>query len=176
MSDHSTHSLDASHRIQEKYDFYILALTFTIVGFAIQTQPESFSLIGKIAELLSWLFLILSGITGIFRIEKQYELYQLAHHQYSRSQELVLFKQAQRKGVSEIEYVQAPPKKSILPVRDEVIEGLQEGIIDVNSRIGKRQFNSKILFYLQKSLFLLGLLSIMIARGIKPFLEILNSV
>ncbi|MFA5668804.1 MAG: hypothetical protein WC967_06145 [Balneolaceae bacterium] len=176
MKNNSTHSLDASQRIQEKYDFYFLALTFTIVGFAVQTQPNDAIIIARIAELMSWCLFIISGICGMFRIEQKYQMYFIDYSRHIKGEEIRLYKIAIIKGVSEIEYLQAPPKKSTLPVNEKVIAGLQQQMSDFNSLIEKDNLYSKALFYTQKYLFIGGLLSIMISRGIKSFLEIYTSL
>lgn len=171
MSKNSTHSLDASHRIQEKYDFYFLALTFTILGFTLQTKPDNLLLLSEVAELLSWLFLLTSGICGMFRIEKRYQLFATHYYKTEKGKEVKLLKEAQ---IKEIEYVQASSGKAILPVNDKVITGLRKKIAELNKRLEKDNLHSKMLFYLQKYLFLTGLLTMMISRGLKPFLKIIS--
>jgi NhaP-type Na+/H+ or K+/H+ antiporter len=58
------------HAVMEKYEFYFLALTFTLLGLSIQTVDfESYSNINTIIELLGWLLFGVSGVVGLSKIE-----------------------------------------------------------------------------------------------------------
>ena len=56
--------------VMEKYEFYFLALTFTILGASIQTADFSaYSKAGVVAEIVGWAALGLSGLVGLSKIE-----------------------------------------------------------------------------------------------------------
>ena len=61
-------NLEHSIQIQQKFEFYFLALVFTILGLSIQTAQLSFWLQG-ILEIAGWLLLLTSGLVGLSRME-----------------------------------------------------------------------------------------------------------
>ena len=54
--------------VQTKFDFYLLALTFTILGLAVQTATDVTELLCTLVELASWVLFLLSGIFGLYRL------------------------------------------------------------------------------------------------------------
>jgi hypothetical protein len=60
---------------QQKFDFYFLALVFTILGLTVQTS----TITGKYQcffEIASWIFLLVSGLAGLSRLAWQPVFYQ----------------------------------------------------------------------------------------------------
>ena len=55
-------------RIQQQFEFYLLALTFTLLGVAVQTAEFPDNLIADAAELFAWVVLLASGIVGLSRM------------------------------------------------------------------------------------------------------------
>jgi hypothetical protein len=62
-------SEEYSRQLQEKFEFYLLALVFTILGLAIQTAKFGASDLGDALELFGWVLLLVSCITGLSRME-----------------------------------------------------------------------------------------------------------
>lgn len=58
-----------SRQISQKFEFYFIALTFTILGLSIQTA--SFTNINSqcFMEIIGWLCLAFSGLAGLSRLE-----------------------------------------------------------------------------------------------------------
>ena len=54
---------------QIKFEFYLLALTFSILGLSIQTAEFGTYLSADLLELAGWLGLFLSGVVGLLRGE-----------------------------------------------------------------------------------------------------------
>ena len=54
---------------QEKFQLYLVALTFGILAIAVQTASFEGPIAARIAELLGWLLLLTSGIIGVWRLE-----------------------------------------------------------------------------------------------------------
>lgn len=59
--------------VQEKFDFYLLALVFTILGLSIQTA--TFTHASFKFEISAWILLVLSGISGLLRLENAPNMY-----------------------------------------------------------------------------------------------------
>ena len=54
---------------QQKFVFYILGLTFTILALSIQTSSFEKFYFADLAEICGWLCLLVSGLLGLSRIE-----------------------------------------------------------------------------------------------------------
>ena len=66
-----------AQRTQEKLDFYVVALSFTVLGLSIQTAIYGRNVVADILELASWVLLLSSGVIGLWRIEGKPFLYHL---------------------------------------------------------------------------------------------------
>lgn len=60
---------EVAQRIQERFEFYIIALCFTLLALSIQTASFGIWIISDVLELSGWLSLTVSGIAGLWRIE-----------------------------------------------------------------------------------------------------------
>lgn len=70
MSDEQTsQTLKHSRELQEKFELYLLALVFTVLGLAVQTAKFDGGWIASCFELAGWAALLLSGVIGVLRLE-----------------------------------------------------------------------------------------------------------
>jgi hypothetical protein len=60
--------LEHSRELQEKFELYLLAPIFTILGLAIQTAKLGANRVADVLEVLGWLSLVVSGL-GLSRLE-----------------------------------------------------------------------------------------------------------
>src|SRR5438477_153548 len=58
-----------AHNKQEKFEFYLISLVFTLLALSIQTAKFGAFAIGDVFELVGWLGLLVSGVAGLWRIE-----------------------------------------------------------------------------------------------------------
>ena len=58
-----------SRQTQQKFEFYFIALVFTILALSIQTSVMTELNWQRFFELLSWVCLLLSGLSGLSRLE-----------------------------------------------------------------------------------------------------------
>jgi hypothetical protein len=54
---------------QEKFEFYLISLVFTLLALSIQTSKFGQSSIGDFLELVGWIALLISGLAGLSRLE-----------------------------------------------------------------------------------------------------------
>jgi len=59
---------EISIQTQQKFEFYFLALVFTVLGLSIQTSVFSSKLQSAI-EIAAWAFFLISGLAGLSRME-----------------------------------------------------------------------------------------------------------
>src|SRR6266850_6077510 len=60
---------DIAQKTQDKFEWYFLALIFTVLSLSIQTAKLGVSFGADIFEVLGWISLLISGISGLSRIE-----------------------------------------------------------------------------------------------------------
>ena len=70
-------NLVAGPDFQSKVEFYFIGLTFTILGFSIQIFSFGCNLFADGLELGGWFALLLSGMTGLRRLDRGPSLYRL---------------------------------------------------------------------------------------------------
>lgn len=58
-----------AHEIAQKFEFYLIALVFTVLGLSVQTATFNRWGYQFIFELLAWLCLLASGLAGLSRLE-----------------------------------------------------------------------------------------------------------
>lgn len=85
-------NIEVAQRIQEKFEFYLLALTFTLVGLAIQTATFGTHVGADVAELVGWFLLLVSGIFGLSRMEWTPVIHDLESKRYEKEESTTFFK------------------------------------------------------------------------------------
>ena len=67
--------IDTGQRLQERHEYYRVALVFTTLAFSIQTAPDAGVPIVSIFEVGAWLFLFSSGMLALSRMYHQPVIY-----------------------------------------------------------------------------------------------------
>lgn len=159
--------------IQTKFQFYVLGLTFGVLALSVQTasfggQP----VVARIAELLAWLFLLASGLFGLSRIEWTPHAYLVD----SVSQEV----EARKRSLEKAQLQGASSIRVLAEGRDRPVEELlaraDEDMKVVNDRRAYLDKRSQFKYTAQKVGFVGGLAAVMIARGLRPLLEIIAAL
>lgn len=73
--DAEQHNVESTQRIMERGHFYFLALTFTLLGLAVETAEFHGFTYRIYAELGGWIALAISGITGFYRTDDFISVY-----------------------------------------------------------------------------------------------------
>lgn len=67
-----------------KFEFYLVALTFTVLAFAVQSGKITGTPLPDVLEGIAWHCLFISGVTGLSRLEYLPVMYR-TRHQLSKS-------------------------------------------------------------------------------------------
>ena len=138
---------ELAHQTQEKFEFYIISLVFTLLALSIQTSTFGVSSVADAFELLGWLFLLTAGLFGLWRMEYK---------------SLERVKGAQ--GEHELFVLETNETESIV----DRIRSYQEGISVLDPIIEKLDKDNTIKYTVHRYTFISGLLFLLLSRGFIP--------
>ena len=142
MSDAS--NLKAAQEVHHKLEFYLVALSFTTVAFAIQTGKFSGNLLGDIFEVFSWLLLVLSGLVGLWYLEYLPVAYRTYDYVQKRKNSIEEYRE-------ETEYAAS-------------IAILQSQVDEYEPKLKKIEAGNRRKYSWQKRLLVTGLFALLVAR------------
>jgi len=167
---HPDQDVSDARRYQQAFDLYFLGLTFTVLALSIQTASFGEYASLDSLELLAWLLLLLSGLSGIHRglwkpnlfncfsmkpeLDKQIQNARSQHHD---AQEAGL----EREQVQNL-FRKMKEAEKIGKMTHQVIEDLV-----------KKEETSLII---QKYCFMAGIITLVIARAYLPIVGIVKAV
>jgi hypothetical protein len=157
-------SAETAIELQSKFEFYFIALTFSILGLSIQTAPLGSDLATDAFELAGWLALFFSGIVGLLRGESVPVAYQIQSKITSVRRRRDEIGEARERWVDvQIPFVEGG-KETVLSGKqaeekfDSLIVTLEKQFKDTEDRIVRR-------YQVMKWAFLIGVGSLLIARA-----------
>lgn len=165
-----TSNLDISIRIQEKFEFYFLSLTFIILGLSIQTSKFGTCVVSDGLELLAWISLFISGISGLSRMRWAPSLYKVKDEIIRR--ERYRDDAKQRKSVGE-NYIIDGDNNQKMPI-DDVINTVSQGVKDVQGQLSELEVKNNFKYRLHTYGFTVGLFFLIGSRGYEPIAHLVN--
>lgn len=161
-------SEEYARQLQEKIDFYLLALVFTLLGLAIQTAKFQSSDVADALELTGWLSLAVSGVAGLSRLE-WLPVSHLGFHRISTlTSEKTSLEKLAISGQTKLQVTDSDTPQDItwlISKRDEAIDNLEKNMDDLQeSTLSK--------YRVHKVCLLLGIALLTGARGYPPALEL----
>ena len=167
MGDAYKDNLELSIKMSLKFDYFIIGLTFSILALAIQFGVESSLIFPGIAELLGWVFLLVSGIFGLSRLEWRPSYFELGA-KIVASKTIVKDLQtakAKRNSVADRDTLEPMDVNKAIQTRQDTIEKLKKRESELQSA-----FRWK--YQIQKWCFLSGLISLAVSHGYEKALRI----
>lgn len=160
---------EAAYKIRTKLDFYFLALTFTILGFSVETARFGRTPATDAAELIAWLFLFISGMGGLRRLFRLPILYDAFSVKAGKQEAINELKKAKVEQGQTLAYV--GPVDATLP-SDEVIAELGHTVETIDTAIKRlnKQLNRR--YRVQAGAFFIGMLALMVARGLAALVDL----
>ena len=162
-------NLEVGQRIQEKFCFYIVGLTFTVLGLSIQTARFDGAVVCGALELTAWLALLCSGMVGLSRIARTPLFYELLHLKGN----LERSRQQYTSMAADGDVGDDRDSDEPLSLAAE-IEQLNEAIELGGSRIRGRQRALEVLWQVQTATFSSGIILLVAARGYTPFVNLVT--
>jgi hypothetical protein len=152
---------DIAIQTQQKFEFYFLALVFTVLGLSIQTSVFS-SKLQSIIEILAWGVFLISGLAGLSRMEWIPVSYK-SHSDLTYEKSFVKEAKGGRSVVDESGRLQS---------NDEIKEWIQHAERRIKERTEKMdniETWSKIKYFLHKWMFVAGLVLLVVSRAINLY-------
>ena len=158
----SSESAVTPHSILEKFEFYFLGLTFTLLGAAIQTASfTDHSHISVIAEIIGWFGFTISGLVGLSKVEHLSVVIYLRNRKNEFENNKSQFEQVKASGVAQARFAQTGDVLTIDAAIHQVGEDVTRCTEQLD-KVGKRHEAKDII---QRWAFVLGLLSVAVARA-----------
>jgi len=159
---------DIAHRLQEKFDFYFLALAFTVLGLAIQTAKFGHGKAADLAEILGWLLLLTSGLVGLSRLEWQPQLFHIFSFQEDSKAVVREANSWISKGVEEARVAGRQEMVSVAGLRDK-----HQAFVDkFGKEASQLQARGLAKYRWQRRTFVGGLVALMLARGLPAIVRL----
>ena len=160
---------EAAHKIRTKLDFYFLALTFTILGFSIETARFGRAATTDAAELIAWVFLLTSGLAGLrrlFRIPVLYEAFSAKAGKQVAINELKRAKVEEGETQAYVASVDASlPAEEVIAEFEHSVERLDTAIKRLNEQLNRK-------YRVQGATFLIGMVALMTSRGLPALVDL----
>lgn len=156
--------IEYSRQLQERFELYLLALTFTLLGLAVQTAKFGPYKAADALEILGWVSLATSGFAGLLRMEWVPVVIKTHSQLKPIRTEKTQFEQAAAAGVTEVPVVGV---ERPVPL-ESLIENRTTAIAAVDARLEKIERGILRKYTLHKWLFALGIVLLIAARAYAP--------
>lgn len=154
--------------LQIKYEIYLITLTFTLLGLAIQTSKAYAIKSVAACETTAWVALLVAGLIGLYRIVYSSLVMHSFSHKCSREKWRDSLATAKQQGIEKVF-----DNDGSRPIGD-AIDDLDDQINTVEKDISKRNNSLVRLFKLQVSLFVTSCLLLVYARGYDNIMLVLS--
>lgn len=158
----SEHSV--AQKTQEKFEFYIISLVFTLLALSIQTAKFGSSVTADTLELSGWFALLVSGISGLWRMEFiPVQRIKMAQRD-DLEKKIYELKELQLKGVKEAYVLQTDSSQPL----EQRKKNYQDGIEALDPLIKKLDRHNMVKYYTHRYSLVIGVFLLVVARGFIP--------
>jgi hypothetical protein len=156
--------------LQNKYHYYFMGLTFTVLALSIQTAKFGKSGIANGLELVGWVSLLVSALTGLSFFEWFAPLYKFFAMEAGLQKDLSTLKQA----------VLHTPVHNLgtgtVEKPADVIERTEKSLSEIAARRKRLQRWQSFKYRTMKIAFIAGIVCLMVSRGWAPLEPIAKSI
>lgn len=162
--------LEYARSLQEKFELYLLALVFTILGLAIQTAKLGAAPLPDLLEFSGWVVLLFSGLVGLWRMEWIPPLYKSHTAEAQITKELADMREAHENGQELVQF-----EDGTVPIA-EAIQTREAGLAKAKKQVRERERAMHIKYSFHKWLMVLGFVLLIAARGQGPLSLITTTI
>lgn len=157
---------------QAKFQIYLVALVFTMLGLAVQTAEPSDAIVVAASELLGWLLLLIAGLAGLSHQEWGPVLRLALSNKDELETKRRELQQAKGRGQTQVPIAETGTSVPI----DERIATYDDWILQWQSKYAKMDRKSELKYVVLKWGLVAGLLSLAVSRGYTYALVVLHAV
>jgi hypothetical protein len=168
MADTGNENMVVAQRMLEKFEFYVLALTFTVLGLSVQTANFGRNLVADGLEVLSWLLLLSSGIVGLRRLEQLPNMYRLFHFRQDRQASAQALKKMAMQGARMVHILEEGARRP----STEVIAEIEAASKRIDEELAPMERGAATLYSWQRGLGLSAFVLLIAARAYFPVARI----
>lgn len=137
-------NIEYARSLQQKYEYYLIALNFTLLVLSVQTAKFQDSSFQILLELSGWMVLLIAGLIGLIRLEMQ----PVGHSGYAELERkksyLDRLKEGKISGTREVVYRDTDdgphPIDEVIELTQDTIDRSEEKLTALQGRI-VRQYN-----------------------------------
>jgi len=164
-------NLELAQQTEEKFYFYMTALVFTLLGLSIQTASFGNSIAANLFELSGWLFLLLSGLAALFRLELVPNVYESTDGLNKLKNQKSEVLHSKQQGENEVFIIEDKKPEKI----DDYLKELSKAINTLETHIKKSKKSIEDRYMFHRWSFLVGLVFIILSRSYLPIMDIFKA-
>jgi hypothetical protein len=157
---------------QEKFEFYLLSLVFTLLALSVQSAKFGSSSLVDTLELSGWACLLISGIAGLWLMEWRPVLRIHMAQKQEFEEYISQMKELELKGQTKIVILETSSEESIA----DLIKNRQHAINVLQPTIKKLERYNYIKYDVHRYGFVLGVILVVIARGYPAATDIIKGL
>ena len=168
----STQDFEIAQKQQEKFEFYLISLVFTLLALSIQTSEFGKSNVADVFELLGWLLLLISGVFGLWRLEYLPVERVKGAHKEGYEDKVIEMEGLIQSGVQEVHVLENNAPQAIADRRNEY----QTAVDVLGPIIAKLEKSNLIKYTVHRYSFVVGLCALVISRSYIPMSKLLSNL
>jgi len=159
---------EVAQRSQEKFEFYLVGLIFTLLALSIQTAKFGQSNLLDICELSGWVSLVVSGLSGLWRLEYIPVIRDKIAIKDEFDEKLDELRELELKGVQELFVLETQSNQTI----KDRLSDYKKGVAVLDPVITKLEKHGYVKYQIHRYTFVAGVSLLMLARAYIPMKQI----
>jgi len=160
---------EVAQRSQEKFEFYLVGLAFTLLALSIQTAKFGQSNLSDAFELSGWVSLAVSGLIGLWRLEYIPVIRTKIAIKAEFDEKIDELRELELKGVKELFVLESQANQSI----EDRLSEYKKGVSVLDPVITKLEKHGSVKYQIHRYTFVVGVFLLMFARGYIPMKKII---
>ena len=157
---------------QEKFEFYLLSLVFTLLALAVQTAVFGAGYLKNAIELTGWIAFTISGVIGLYRLQWIPVARNVMADLRFLESEIFELQKLQLSGESELLIVGTNQRQQI----EERIGHRQSGVDEIKPKLESLERKIRVCYVIHTWAFVFGLAFIIAARALDPIRAIVAHI